>query len=385
MRYQMTSAWQWLIPVLWLTLLTQLPTPASAGVLELRQGSQEGGGTGFRRGDLCHVLTAAHVVEEGKDSRQTALGVMVLDRSGARAEGQVTFVNWDADVALVTLQPGFAVACNGRWPESDWMSGQVWTPNTGLTASRHYSTGKETVFMLRWAGGTANTINLAHTDKTTIRATDSGSAVMLGERLAGIIKEVDTGQDRVVMVRFDLIDRLVGDRFRGSGAGAVGFDGVFNRGKRHAAWTNYVAAWLTETAGRPVVTVDSAQAACRVRAEVIDWSQRNEVNPRHAEIQQSLTGCKTNLLFRNSKTMIQICENNAREQLKTTPQRLRVHSLQLKVDVTPAAGSTESRLRTVELRERPGASASKADMSLQTMQAAFAQVATDMMSGGNCD
>ena len=107
--------WPSLAAALLLGLYAAVPT--HAGTLELRQGSEVGAGTGFRRGELCLVLTAAHVVkDEGAE-------VTVLDRTGARATGQVSYANPTYDVALVTLPPGFAVACNESWPDSDWMAG----------------------------------------------------------------------------------------------------------------------------------------------------------------------------------------------------------------------------------------------------------------------
>lgn len=352
---------------------------AWAGTLELRQGGEVGAGTGFRRGELCLVLTAAHVVkDEGAE-------VTVLDRTGARATGQVSYANPTYDVALVTLQPGFSVACSERWPDSDWMGSASWTPRTELVALRHYPNGREAVIALRWAGGTPDTLTLARVDRMEIRSSDSGSLVMLGDRKAGIVKEVDTAVDRVEVLRFDVIDRLLGDRFRASGAGAVTFEGVIHRGRPQPAWTTYVSAWLTESARRPLVEAGSPAARCRVRSEVIDWSQRNVENPRHAHLQAQLAGCKTNLLWRNSSRLVKACEDGSRTALKDTPRQLRVHAIQLKVDVTPLRSATQSRLRTVELTEDPRAKASRADIELQTMQTAFAQVGKELLDGGACD
>lgn len=364
---------------LWL-LGVCLGLPAWAGTLELRQGSEVGAGSGFRRGDLCLVLTAAHVVkDEGAE-------VTVLDRTGARATGQVSYSNPTYDVALVTLQPGFAVACNQRWPDSDWMAAASWTPRSELVAVRHYPNGREAVIALRWAGGTPDTLTLARVDRMEIRSSDSGSMVLLGDRTVGIVKEVDTAVDRVEVLRFDVIDRLLGDRFRASGAGAVVFDGVIHRGRPQATWTNYVRAWFTESAGRPLVEASHPAARCRVRSEVIDWSQRNVENPAYGQLQAQLAGCKTNLLWRNSARLIKNCEDSSRNALKETPRQLRVHALQLKVDVSPVKGGAAlSRLRTVELSEDPKARPSRADVELKTLQTAFAQVGQELLGGGACD
>lgn len=354
-------------------------TLAPAGTLELRQGSEIGAGTGFRRGEQCHVLTAAHVV------REPGAEVTVLDRSGARATGQVSYANPAYDVALVTLAPGSAVACTERWPDSGWMAATSWSSRSELEALRHYPNGRETVVRLRWAGGATDTLTLARVDRMEIRSSDSGSLVRFGDRMAGIVKEVDTAVDRVEVLRFDVIDRLLGGRFRGGGAGAVAFEGVLHRGRPQATWTSYVTAWLTETAGRTVVGPGDPAARCRMRAEVIDWTQRNVVNPGYADVQARLAGCKSNLLWRNSRTLVKACEDGARADLRTTPRQQRVHALQLKVEAAPGAGATQSRLRTVELVEQPEAVGSRADAANQVLQTAFGQVATELFEGGACE
>lgn len=356
------------------------PLLAGAGPLEVRQGQEVGAGTGFMRGNQCHVLTAGHVV------RQDGVEVTVLDRTGARTTGEVTYANPTYDVALVTLAPGHAVACRERWPDSGWMAAAAWSTRTEFEVVRHYPNGREAVVVLRWAGGSADTLSLARTDRMEVRSSDSGALVRQGERMAGIVKEVDTGNDRVEVVRFDVIDRLLGDRFRGAGAGPVAFDGVLHRGRLNPNWTAYVAAWLTDTAGRALVPASSTQARCRIRAEVVDWSQRHVANPRYDQLQQTLQGCKANLLFRNSKTLIQACESTARAQLQDTPRQLRVHAVQLKVDVQPAAGGAAlSRLKSSEHAEAAGASVSRADVELQVLQASFADTARELLGAGICD
>lgn len=356
------------------------PLAALAGPVELRQGDEVGAGTAYARGAQCHVLTAWHVV------RDDAEEVTVLDRTGARASGRVTYANPAYDVALVTLAPGHAVACRERWPDSAWMAAATWSTRTELEAVRHYPNGRESVILLRWAGGSADTLTLARTDRMEIRSSDSGALVRLGERPAGIVKAVDTASDRVEVVRFDVIDRLLGDRFRSAGAAALAFDGVFHRGRVHANWTTYVGAWLTDTARRTLVPAGDAQARCRLRTEVVDWTQRSTTNPRYEQLQQQLQGCKTNLLLRNSKALVQACETTARSQLQDTPRQVRLHAVQLKVEATPTAGGAGvSRLRSSELTDTAPGSGSRADVELQVLQTVFGDVAREVLASGVCD
>lgn len=352
---------------------------AEAGTLELRQGASVGAGTGFQRGDTCLVLTAAHVVEQ-RDAE-----VLVKDRSGAGAKGRVSYINPAYDVALVLMAPGSAVQCSERWPESDWMAATNWTPRSEFDVGRHYPNGRVSVISLRWSGGTQDTLTLRPTDSMEVRSSDSGSLVRFGERPAGIVKQVDTAVDRVEVVRFDLIDRLVGERFRGTGAGAVAFEGVFNRGRVQSNWTSYVAAWLTDTAHRPLVPARDTSARCHLRAEVIDWSQRNVPNPLFQQARDQLASCRTNLFFRNSTRLIRLCEDEARSMLQSQPRTLREHSLQLKVDVAPRSGAAQSKLRTVVEALSPQTGGSRADVELNVMQKAFAEVSQPLLGSGACD
>ncbi|MFZ5538689.1 MAG: hypothetical protein ACOY5V_02970 [Pseudomonadota bacterium] len=361
--------------------LGALAAAAYAGPLELRQGSDVGAGTGFRRGDTCLVLTAAHVVKE------PGVEVLVQDRTGGTGKGQVVYENKEYDVALVTLAPGFTAACIERWPESAWLMHARWNSSSMLEARRHYPDGRESVILLRWAGGTADALSLAHTDRTGIRSSDSGALVYQGERIVGLVRSVDTAADRVDVLRLDVIDRLIGDRFRGvrtAGANAVAFEGVFFHGRPHPNWTSYVGAWLTESAGKTVVDGASPQWRCRVRAEVIDWSQRGVENPRYAELQQSLGTCKNNPLLRRSATAVKMCEDGLRNQLKDTPRQLRVHAVQLKVDVAPRSGAVLNRLRSIEIAEDAASGLSRPQVELQVLQSAFRNVAADLLNSGAC-
>lgn len=366
----------------WLALAVALACPAvaAAGPLEVRQGQEVGAGTGFLRGDQCHVLTAGHVV------RAEGVEVTVLDRTGALATGTVSYSNPTYDVALVTLARGHAVACRERWPDSGWMAGTAWSTRTELEVLRHYPNGREAVMLLRWAGGSTDTLSLARIDRMEIRSSDSGSLVRQGDRMAGIVKEVDTGSERVEVVRFDVIDRLLGDRFRSARTAALTFDGVLHRGRPNANWTTYVGAWLTDTASRPLVPAGDPQARCRIRTEVIDWTQRSAANPRYEQLQQQLQGCRSNMLLRSSKTLVQACETAARTQLQDAPRQVRLHTLQVKVDVTPAGGAAaQSRLRSTEFSESSLAAGSRADVEMQVIQASFAEVSRELLSAGLCD
>jgi hypothetical protein len=364
---------------LWLCAIVAAAPTAYAGKLELRQAGDVGAGTGFRRGDSCLVLTAAHVV------REAGVDVKVLDRTGATANAQVAMVNLGTDVALVQLTGKTTIECTERWPDSDWLTAEKWSPRSEVNVIRHYPSGRETVVALRWAGGTTETLTFRPADKMEIRASDSGSLVSLGDRMVGIVKAVSTDTDRVEVVRFDVIERLFGSRFRSTGAAPIAFEGVHSRGRLNPSWTSYASAWLTESAGRHVVTLADQQARCKVRAEVLDWARRNVTNPAYGAARSQLAGCKTDLLWRNSKSLIKMCEQSARDKLSSIPRSLQVHALQMKLDMTSKSGAVASKLRTVEHQVDTQDATSRADTELEVLQHAFGQIAQEMFGTGVCD
>ena len=90
----------------------------------------------------------------------------------------------------------------------------------------------------------------------------------LDGKAAGIVQTVDEGADRVDVMRFDMIDQLVGDRFRvsASNGGAISYSGVLWHGQPNPNWSTYVQAWLTEKAGRTVYAAKGTVPVPRVHA-----------------------------------------------------------------------------------------------------------------------
>ena len=184
--------------------------------VEIHQGSLIGGGYSFRRGATCLVVTAQHVVKE------MGVPVTVLDRTSAKAVGNRNYVNESYDLALIELAENSSVACTTTWPDVAWLRSAKFSAASEFRAIRHYGGGQEVVIRLKHAGGDKDHITLAPVDKLTIRESDSGAIVELDGRPVGIVLSIDTGTDRVTVLRFDWIDELVGERFRGgSGNGTL--------------------------------------------------------------------------------------------------------------------------------------------------------------------
>jgi len=352
---------------------------ARAEPVEVRQGDYIGAGYSFRRGNACTVVTARHVVPD------IGASITVLDRSGAKVEGSRSYDNEFYDLALVALPDAKTIACTTTWPERT-PSVPTKIPGTKeFQAIRHYPSGRETIVRLKPAGGIKHLLNLAPVDNLRIRESDSGAIVMLDGRPAGIVQSVDSGTDRVNVLRFDTIDQLVGDRFRSTGSGsALGFEGVVWRGRVHPNWTTYVQSWLVEQAGRQVVTVSGPGAKppaelCSIRVEILSWDRAAVPNPEYQNVQEQLKTCgKKGWLYE------QMCRQ-ARSTSQSTPRQLMSQKLTFNAIVQPPGAPALSKLATDSAVPKSGAPMTQAEIEMSSLQAVVGPVLKGLLDRSSCD
>lgn len=367
-----------IVLVLGSTTLGLVSSAANAEPVEVRQGTYVGAGYSFRRGAMCFVITAGHVVPE------IGVPVTVLDRTGAKAEGRRAYENASYDLALVELPDNPLVTCTTTWPDVAWMRGASSLARGEFRAIRHYPDGREVIIRLTYGGGRKDELSLAPVDKSTIRESDSGSMVELEGRLVGIVKSVSTDTDRVNVLRFDRIDELVGDRFRGaSGSRAVSYAGVLRSGRQNPTWSTYVQAWMTEKAGLTVVpTAVSAKVmprpACEVKVEVLSWDRVPVSNPEFDGLQLQLKACgKRGAIWEH------ICKQ-ARAASATTPRQLPGQKIVLNVTVTPSGEASLTRLTSTTHVPESG-KLSQSEIEFTSLQAAVSPTLTDLLSRGACN
>jgi hypothetical protein len=349
------------------------PVVVRAEPVEIRQGTEIGAGYTFRHGEECLAVTARHVVPSPVSD------VTVLDRSGTSATGRRVYDNTSYDLALVSLPKGSTIACSDTWPDVDWLKQAKFTAHSEFEAVRHYPNGRETLVLLRYAGGTNETLTLAPTDKLTIRESDSGTAVRADGRLAGIVQRVETATDRVEVLRFDVMDQLVGQRFTGSEAGgAVSLSPVLWGKRPNPTWTTYIQSWLTEQAGRNVVPTGNSAAHCDIQVEVLSWDRVAMDNPQYATVQQQLAMCS-----KNGWLWQQMCEAGKAAR-PTTPAKLQGQKIMLNVVMTRRDGTAATKLETSTHVLDPSAQLTVPEIQLAVLQKAFADIATGMFAGGAC-
>ncbi len=353
------------------------PTSVRAEPVEVRQGNYTGAGASFHRGAECLVVTARHVVSE------IGTPVTVLDRTGAKAEASRTYDNEPYDLALITLRDSPpTVACTAIWPDVAWLQRANLSTEHEFQVFRDYPSGKETIVRLKYAGGTKDRLALAPVDKLTVRESDSGAIVMLDGRPAGIVQSVDTGIDRVNVLRFDMIDQLIGDRFRNSGGRVIAYAGVLWRGRENPTWSAYVKAWITENIGGAVIPASStggvtSKAACAVKVEVLSWDQVRVPNPDFDSVQLQLKACGKRGLFYE-----QVC-SSARQAAASTPRQLMSQKIALNVEVTPTGAPPLSKLQSSTHVPR-SAQLTRPEIELAVLRAAVGPPLTDLLTRGGC-
>jgi hypothetical protein len=360
-----------------LLLLLAAATPAIAQPVEVRQGASVGAGYAFRRGGSCLVVSARHVLPE------MGVPVAVHDRTGARADGTRAYENEFYDLALVALPEKSPVACTAAWPDVSWLPRAAFSSRNEFRAVRHYTNGRETIVRLQHAGGVKHLLTLAPVDKLTIRESDSGTIVELDGQLVGIVQSVDPATDRVSVLRFDVIDQLVGDRFRGAASGPVSFVGVLSHGRANPLWSTYVQAWLTETAGRAVLPAAAgarrgAPTVCAVQVDVLAWERLSVPNPDYDAVALQLKACgRRGFIFE------QTCAAG-RRAAATTPRTVLSHKVTLNTTVTPPAGPPVTRLETTTHVPPSRRAAGRTEIDMMVLQAAAGPTLQELLNRAAC-
>lgn len=350
-----------------------LPLAASAEPMDLAQADQSGSGFGFRRGETCSVITARHVVA------RDGVAVSVADRSGARVTAQRSYDNDAYDLALVTLPSDSTLACTARWPDSGWLRDSKFDTRSVFEAVRHYANGREVIIRLTYAGSTPNTLTLAPADKMNVRASDSGSLVLFEGRAAGIIQRVDPATDRIEVLRFDVIDQLLGSRFRVVDAKRkVVLDGVYRGNHPVPNWSVYLRSWLEEGGHASVVDAKDKEANCRVRGDVLAWQPAQEPNPEYQALQDQLKSCGL------IKPLAKMLCDNVRERMSKTPPVVSGYKISVDVAVTARNGQRRTKLSDSRYLA-PSGKIDPARAEREAVQSAFKDPMTAMFREGACD
>lgn len=349
---------------------------AAAEPVEIQQGQEIGAGYSFRRGEACLVVTALHVVPS------PVTDITVIDRTGARNTAQRAYDNPASDLALVEIAGKPTIACSDRWPDSSWLAAAKLNTRTQFEAVRHYPSGRETIVGFRFAGGTTSSLTLAPVDKTMIRESDSGTIVRFEDKLAGIVQKVDPATDRVEVLRFDFIDKLIGDRFRAAArATPVAVDGMFQQGRPNPNWSAFLRAWVSETSGRPVVTGQDANARCRIAVDVLEFRSVSMPNPEYEKASQQ--DCTLMRLF--GKSAQARCEESKKNAVRSAPRAVPGYAMSLEIKVTPRTGTGQAKLATGTVPSESGQRSRTADDQFNAMQAVMAAPAAELLRSGACD
>ena len=246
---------------------------------------------------------------------------------------------------------------------------------------------------VRYVGGTSNTVTLAPTGKLKTQVTFSGSVVREDRGLLAIVQKVDPATDRIEALRFDVIDGLVGSRFKSAARGGspVYFEGVFQRDRVQSNWTTYVNAWLRDESGRQVFPAQSAATRCGIRVNVLDWARNNVPNPEYEALQQQYNSCGTVgsiggiLVVKTGPEAKRACQQQVRAKMNEVGRYLKGHHITMEAIMTPTDGPIESKLETVDVVLPPAAVTSRTEEEMLVMQKSAGTMLTNLFETGVCD
>jgi hypothetical protein len=343
--------------------------------VEIRQAAEIGSGYAFRRGDACLVLTAFHVV------KSDAADIEVFDRTGARNSAERKYQVASEDIALLELTGQRAVACSEQWPDSSWLATANPTSRTAFEAVRHSPEGgRETLIALRYAGRTTSTFTLAPLERTRIQKSDSGSMVRMDDKLAGIVQSVNPGSDRIEVVRMDVIDKLFGERFRGSGRAPLAIEGVRSRGQLNPNWTAYLRSWVAESTGRNAVPANDPSAKCRIAVDLMDIRQTQVANPEYEQAANSDCSLMTKL----NKRLGAACEDNKRKGA-ALPRTLVAYQVSADVKIHRTQGPALAKVASGTVPIDKKRATRSIDEQFTALEAVMAPTAKELIAQAGCD
>jgi hypothetical protein len=309
------------------------------------------------------------------------------------ATGQRIYDNESYDLALIALPEKSAVACTTAWPETAWIGTAKFTSKSMFEIVRHTPDDRETILPVSYVGGTSNTVTLAPVGKMKAQVTFSGAVVRAGDNLVALVQSVDPATDRIEALRFDVIDGLVGSRFKSAARGGspVQFTGVYQKERLNANWTTYVTAWLRDDAGRMVVAAQDPKARCSIRVNVIDWTRANLPNPDYETLQKQYDSCGVAgtlggvIAVKRSPEAKRACQQQVRTRMSEVGRYLKGHHLTIEAVIMPRDGTVESSLETVTVAMPAGSSVSRTEEEMQVMQKAAGGMLAKLFETGVCD
>lgn len=352
------------------------PAEAVGDALQIKQGSQIGSGTAFRRGTDCLVLTAQHVVPNRMGE------VRIQSASGASAAGKIVGYDERNDIAMIELSGADnPISCEDLWQDGSWMGTTRFKPGSKFHFVRQGGGGKETVVEMEWKGGTPDTLSVTPTDGVGVIATDSGSVIYFDDKPAGIVLKTNPVDKRVTVLRMDAIHRVVGSLFITSTDGLVSLEPVQYRGQPHPNWTSYVSTWFGEPGAPPLAGPGHPDAECRLQVEVLELEKSRISNPKVESARSDLNGGCQNSLIKH-KEYRRLCVSSARSVIESHPHHLDIMSVQMRVIVSDKLGVAHQKLKSSRIEAQ--GEASRADAELQAIHETFADLAPDLLRSAGC-
>jgi hypothetical protein len=359
---------------IWMALAL-LPMAATSEPVHVAQGDSIGKGYTIRRGNDCYVLTALHVLGEPGEP------IKVSDRSAAQASAKSIFSDKSADFALLQIDGKSVVACADEWTAPGWLANKRFKPSDEFSVISSDKTGRETIYTYKYAGGTAQDLTLAPTDKSRAVQSDSGSPVFFGDYYAGVLQSVDTATDRITVFRADMVDVRLAQVLRGAGVAerVIAVGEVTHNGRAVEDWSIYTRESLAGAGVGSVVTGNASNANCKMSAKVIGVQAARQPNPKYLQAQEYI---KSNCMKDRGGFAKIMCETN-KNTLKTAPPNLAVWQVDVDVELeSPDAGGF-TKLGNFKYNGDPSLAPNIAQR--QVVAQAVTATVKDMIAGGACN
>ena len=177
--------------------------------VERAQGTEVGAGTSVGKGAECFIVAPAHVVDD-TDGSNPVKKIQITDQSGKRAKATLLKAVENFDAALLRVEGSGNIQC----PE-DWTSGknsvQLAKSAPFVVSNRIDGSGRLAKRRLFVAGVSKDSIDLEPYDKKNrLKEGDSGSLLLVGNEVVGMVLSVDTRSGEVQAITQSQIHSLFG-------------------------------------------------------------------------------------------------------------------------------------------------------------------------------
>lgn len=268
-------------------------SPGNAGPLAITGDDSQGGGYGFRIGQQCVILTAAHVVEGKGDM------VVADDRARVTIRAGEWTPHSDLDIAYATVAAGGIPSCVETFIDPTWTRGFDYRANSQALLLHRTSPTALRQVPLRVSESHTSGFTFSEQRKGTVATGYSGSMVLMNNRPMAIATRLDAGRGEVHATSLLTALQLWPAIFQPDGLRTrIALLPVMFGRTRRDDWNLLAVKALQDKPNVQLTYGADAQRACAVGLTVTKLDRTYRANPEYTNHRKNCANASKNVLMR---------------------------------------------------------------------------------------